>query len=276
MYKCNKGFIIVGTGWMVENNEVERLIYYSEDADYSRFFGENHLIRNNYFHGTLQSEIGSSHVDAFQSFNNNGAWARNIVIENNTVLGMVHEVVMLEGADGSHDNIIIRNNIFADSGGWGICAHGITNLKIYNNVFAYVASSGIGFRSAKSGSGNGCTGEIKNNVFFEVPAPYWKEEGSTFDASNNLIYKNGHSYDQASYPNDIVNIAPQFVDASGRNFDLTAGSPAIDAGTPLAGFFMDIRGIARPQGPTWDIGAYESTQPNTRPAPPVGLHLVGN
>jgi hypothetical protein len=276
MYRCNKGFIVTGTGWLVENNEVERLIYYSEDADYSRFFGDNHVIKGNYFHGTIASEVGSSHVDAFQSFNNNGSWARNIVFENNIVLGMVHQVFMLEGADGSHDNIMIRNNIFANSYSWGICAHGTTNMQIHNNVFAYIASSGIGFRSARTGSRNGSTGEIKNNIFFEVLAPYWKEVGSSFDAANNLIYKNGKSYDHASFPNDLVNIEPQFIDAVGGNFYLSAGSPAIDAGTPLSGFSWDMRGVARPQSGGWDIGPYETTYAANRPSPPGRVRLVSN
>jgi hypothetical protein len=40
---------------------------------------------------------------------------------------------------------------------------------------------------------------------------------------------------------------------------LMADSPAIDAGGGLSvqGFEMDLAGVSRPQGPAWDIGAYE-------------------
>jgi hypothetical protein len=39
---------------------------------------------------------------------------------------------------------------------------------------------------------------------------------------------------------------------------LLPGSPAIDAGVPIAGVTTDQRGVARPQGTAPDIGAFES------------------
>jgi len=274
VYKCNSGFNVLGQSWLVENNEIERLIYSSYDADYVRFFGENHVFRNNYFHGTLQSEIGGSHVDGFQTFEESGGYARNIIIENNIVKGMYHEGIMATGADGSHDNIIVRNNIFANSDSWGICIHGITNVKIYNNVFAYIYGSAIGLRAAASRSKNPSTGEIKNNIIYEAGSLYWTEGGSTANATNNLLYKSGITYNQSVYPNDILNIDPMFIDPAGSNFNLLAGSPAINAGISLLGFSSDIRGESRPQGYAWDIGAYEYSEKYYPPAPPRSLRLA--
>lgn len=51
---------------------------------------------------------------------------------------------------------------------------------------------------------------------------------------------------------------------------LLAGSPAIDAGNPTTCADTDQRGVARPQGPACDIGAYEfidSTPPTPTPDP---------
>jgi hypothetical protein len=54
---------------------------------------------------------------------------------------------------------------------------------------------------------------------------------------------------------------------------LLAGSPAIDAGVAVAGVTTDQRGVARPQGAAYDIGAYELVQVVN--APPV-LVAIGS
>ena len=38
---------------------------------------------------------------------------------------------------------------------------------------------------------------------------------------------------------------------------LGAGSPAIDAGLPLADVTLDAAGVGRPRGAGYDLGAYE-------------------
>ncbi len=53
---------------------------------------------------------------------------------------------------------------------------------------------------------------------------------------------------------------------------LLPGSPAIDAGVVVAGMTVDQRGIARPQGTTFDVGAYEY-EPHT---PDPGTNNQGN
>ena len=56
---------------------------------------------------------------------------------------------------------------------------------------------------------------------------------------------------------------------------LMAGSPAIDTADPRCDRNTDQRGVARPQGPRCDIGAFEvmvhvqSPAPTTVPSPPV-------
>jgi hypothetical protein len=53
IYHSQMGLGITGADWIVERNEVDRLFQYgSGDCDYSRFFGDNHIIRYNFFHGT--------------------------------------------------------------------------------------------------------------------------------------------------------------------------------------------------------------------------------
>jgi len=55
-----------------------------------------------------------------------------------------------------------------------------------------------------------------------------------------------------STPNDL------FVNPTNDDYHLKTGSPAINAGTSLAGVTDDLDGISRPQGGAYDVGCYES------------------
>jgi hypothetical protein len=81
-----------------------------------------------------------------------------------------------------------------------------------------------------------------------------------------------------------VQAYPKFVDASGKNFQLTAASPAINAGAVdevytifQARYGIDIRkdlqGTSRPQGAACDIGAYEYAS-QVALQPPLGPSLL--
>ncbi|NOT22797.1 MAG: hypothetical protein HOP22_08725 [Nitrospiraceae bacterium] len=67
-----------------------------------------------------------------------------------------------------------------------------------------------------------------------------------------------------------------FVSAPSNDYHLTATSPARDAGVIRADVPTDREGIARPAGPTSDIGAYEfrSTTDSTPPLAPQGFRLL--
>jgi len=257
--RCNRGVGVGGDNMLVENNEIERLIYRDRDADYFRFFGTNHTIRNNYMHGTRKEEVGGSHTDGFQTFGDNGECAKNIIIENNFIKDWHGQSFMITGEAGCHENIIIRNNVCIAPGAWGIDACGIKNLRVYNNIFVNVGYHGIGFeeRLTKSGEVVYTTGEIKNNIFYNAGSDYWTRFKDGLQASNNLIYHTDKIVNQSTYPNDIVNQDPLFVDISNYNFHLRSDSPAIDRGATLTDFSYDKDGISRPQGAAWDIGAYE-------------------
>ena len=293
MYKVNKGIVASGNNWLVENNEVERLYRfdlldangYGEDADYSRFFGTNIIFRNNYFHGTLQSEILDSHTDGFQSFANNGNIARNVLIENNIVMGFFHQGAMLEGdvARRSHEDITFKNNVFVDSASWGIAAHGIINLMAVNNTFINIAGTGVGCRFDRITSGLGTSCIVKNNIFYNAYGQYWGDANSTIDGNYNLMYPRRRYYIYNSL--DIVDKDPRFISADWLGVDklpftfddgyrVLGSSPAINAGIPLNGVVdRDIFGSSRPYGSGWDIGAFEyvSGSPPANQNPIVSL-----
>lgn len=250
IYHSQMGLGVTGFDWLVENNEVERLYDYGGgDCDYSRFFGEGHVLRGNHFFGTDFSEIGSAHVDCFQTFDNNGEYVRDITIENNRC-SEFHQGFMGEAAYyGNSEGLLFQNNIFAHGGAWGMSVHQIRNVTAVHNVFADIRYHGIGFR-------DGAGGQVYNNIFYDAGSNYWASDGGSVTGSHNLLYHTDGSIDPADFPGDLVNIDPLLVDADHDDYSLLKDSPAIDAGLD-AGTHYDIQGTSRPQAAGFDIGAYE-------------------
>jgi hypothetical protein len=246
------GIVVSGSDWLVEGNEVERLFDYGGgDCDYSRFFGDNHVIRDNYFHSTLFSEIGSAHVDCFQTFDNNGESAHNIIFDGNICYDF-HQGFMGEAAYyGDISDLLFSNNIFAHGGAWGLSVHQIKNVTAVHNVFADIRYHGIGFR-------DGATGVVRNNIFYDAGSNYWASDGGSVQGSHNILFKTDGSITPGDFPDDFVNVDPLFIDPAVDDYHIQVDSPAIDAGANV-GVTTDLEGTPRPQGGRYDIGAYEFT-----------------
>ncbi len=252
IYQSQAGIVISGTGWLVEGNEVERLYHWSDgDSDYSRFFGDDHVIRGNYFHGTNFNEIADAHVDCFQTFDNNGEHAHHILFENN-ICTEFHQGLMGEAAYYHNtSDLTFRNNIFAHGLAWGLCVEEITNVTAVHNVFADIQYHGMGFR-------DGASGLVENNIFYNAGSNYWASDGGSVSGSHNLLYNTTDTIAQPDFPNDLVNRDPLFVNPGANDYHIREGSPAMDAGLNV-GVTADLDGNPRPQGAGYDIGAYEFT-----------------
>jgi hypothetical protein len=251
IYRSQKGIGITGFRWIVDGNEVNRLYDHGGgDCDYSRFFGDDHIIRGNYFHGTNFDEIGSAHVDCFQTFDNNGEFGHNITVDGNLCTDF-HQGFMGE-AHYYHDisHITFKNNIFAHGGAWGLAVQDISYLTAVNNTFVDIQHHGIGLSGPFAHNG-----VIINNIFYDTGTSYWFPENSNSYGDHNLIY--GSNDPPVSEPNDLIGFDPMFVDVSGNDFHLLKGSPAIESGAPLGEVTLDFDGVNRPQIAGWDIGAYE-------------------
>lgn len=249
MYRMQMGITNQGTGWLIEGNEVERLFMFGDgDCDYCRLFGDGHVVRGNYFHGTNFDEIGSAHVDCFQTFDNNGEHLRDVLIDGNTCFDF-HQAFMGEASFyGESSHIVFTNNLFAHGGAWGLCVHQITGIEAYNNTFYDIAYHGAGFR-------DGATGIVRNNIFMDVESSYWASDGGQVTGDYNIMM-NASAPDTPG-ANDLVNTDPLFVDVANSDFHLGPGSPAVDRGEARTDVPADHDGVARPQGAGWDIGAYE-------------------
>jgi len=140
------------------------------------------------------------------------------------------------------DNTIVGNSL----GGIVIGGNGSTTVShsvIANNVSAFNGGPGIVgyYRSGPVGNGN--------------------------VAVANLVWGNvGGSVELDAAPTPVVSLSatvdadPRFVDRTGGDFRLRAGSPALDRAASAYSTATDARGIRRPQGRGYDIGAFERTE----------------
>lgn len=169
---------------------------------------------------------------------------------------------------GSNHNLI-ANNIAANVAGWGIQQYhtGVGYSTIVNNT---VVNSGGGILI---GSGDAAAPSdynyVANNIAVYSTANYGLREccssgsvGTHNTYTNNLFYQNSpaNTYFVAGTAVHSVIADPLFVNYKGDgsgDYDLQAGSPAIDAGTSQEAPALDFQGGARPVGSAFDIGAYE-------------------
>jgi len=273
VYHSNGGIWVKGDNILVEKNEIERMYKYNTfDSDYTRFFGNNITFKYNYFHGTLKSEVGTSHVDGWQVFNNDGKVAKNIVIENNIVESFDQGIILEinEPPASAIDNILIRNNVFdgryADGhlgGSFGILTEG-HNIHIYNNLFANLNSHGVAYWTDASGI-------VRNNIFYNVKDVYNFLGSVPPDSDYSLLIDSTDgSGDGSTFgPHDITNGSVNFqnpnnwIGNDGIPFNADDGyiileaSDSIDSGTSLADVTEDIFGTQRPLGNAYDIGPFE-------------------
>ncbi len=161
------GYYLYGSNNIFQNNKATALKLNGDcgDVDYMRFFGSNHLIRNNVFQGINKAEVGSAHVDCFQTYDNNGPQysIRNIVVDGN-YCSDASQGMMLEGKIFMQSRgLIVRNNVFRNCGSWCVCLVDIADAHFFNNTCD--TTGGTHGLWCRGGQGV-ATCEFKNNVIY--------------------------------------------------------------------------------------------------------------
>ncbi len=196
--------------------------------------GDTYTITNNIIYDNLAVGIqqNGSSTSAYSPIRHPGpefAGAANWVIANNTIAYQNHR------------------------GGIGIWGSECANARIENNIFYENSVNQPGFAQGIDFASSTSTGiTIRYNLAY-----------ATSPGSMVFLGSGANEWVHYTQSGNLVNVSnPGFINApatvpASPNFALTARSPAIDAGLPLATVKIDFNGNPRPHGRAHDIGAYE-------------------
>jgi hypothetical protein len=163
--------------------------------------------------------------------------------------------------DSDSDNVNIVNNTITSAGSDGIHHHwrsGATNINVENNII-----SEVGGEHVEIGAGLVSEVTMQNCLFHQKGTEVTVRWGG-----KRLTLQSGAKLNELPGCQDNRVGDPAFVDRAGNDLRIRASSEAIDGGIASKayddfyrlysiGIKTDAHGTARPQGHTWDIGAFE-------------------
>jgi hypothetical protein len=244
----------IAWNYLHDNFSYDGINIYSEDS--STAFMTGHKVHDNY----IINQTGRGMLIGYYMTGEN--WIYNNVID--------HGGLGPDPTDGSGDRATAAG-VHIDAGQDSKPA---TTIHFWNNTIY-----GCGWSGASYGTDGAVllenlswyTLDFKNNIIVSTGEPFVSNasEIPANAAFNNLWFGAGAA---PSWDTAAINADPKFVNASGGDFHLQSGSPAIDKGlsSVLPTVSVDFDNIPRPQGAGIDLGAFEfvSGSPPPPPLPP--------
>ncbi len=158
----------------------------------------------------------------------------------------------------SSSDVEITNNLIASNGAGGVATTAGTSGRIvHNTVIGNAYASSTEYLAGAIATGNSGSEVVANNI---VVSNYHGINcyGCSGSATFNLVWGNTENYtNDASAASTDLNLDPLFNNPAEGDYTLSAGSPAIDAGSSFFTVPADAQGESRPQGADVDIGMDE-------------------
>ena len=246
--------IINTDGFVVKNNEVFNGDFVMNGATMEGKEGidakqgsRNGVIMNNVVHDIHRLGI---YVDAWNVL------THNIEVIGNVVYNCKQGISISSETGGLLKDILVSNNVLYNNRAYGIIVPAWVgdgpreNIRIINNTVYGNTSGGINVATA-----NVYRVEIQNNIIANNGGPALSAGniGTITKSTNNLVVgRNTGNILSGTLSGD-----PRFVNAAAGNFQLSAGSAAINSGVTIADVIDDIDGTPRPSGGAYDLGAFE-------------------
>ena len=256
----------------VEKNNVFDLFQSQDvdDVDALRAWGDNHVVRNNYFHDiNAKKSAGSPHSDCYQSYQAGSTprLSSNILYENNYCVRVTGQCIIaqndLRNAAELHD-YVIRGNVCETYGWQSIEMTGIPNITMDNDYVAGVQTTVLNFANAGGGGKVSTNYKVRNSVLVRATSGSRYIDGTPADNTANRTFVDPAiktSYDgfisptTVSYPPVRSTDFNRFYrDSVGR-----AAPTVVDKGASpnSGGPTTDVDGAPRVQVTPIDVGPFE-------------------
>ena len=220
-------------------------------------------ISDNYFAGNVSGAGANEHGQQISAGNCSEITLKDNVFKDS----LVYLVGYHRGA--GHGPWYVYNNLIIGGwfvGGWANADPGtdadrkdlLEGWRVYNNTFVDMLIGGYGFFYDDYSSGN--ARYLKNNLFYNCTGAAGVDVPGSVTDDYNYYNSCTHVPSAANNVTSTQTSVQTFVDYDGDDFQLVAGSEAINEGIDLgATYNADYDEVARPQDTLWDIGAYEFT-----------------
>lgn len=263
---------------------------------YNQLITQNHCSYNTMQHGIYNSNSGDNGVFTYNELDHNGGCGihsngdrsqggdgiiSNVLIANNIIHdngapyggagincdGVINSTIQnnllynnhaggitlykTDGAVASNNIVMVNNTIVqATDGRNGVQITGGANNKLYNNIIVQQNTSSL----------RGCI-VIDRAAQTGFVSDYNAFAGNTRFSTDGKKFISGLPAWQSAIGQDTHSLTSTtsalFVNATGNDYHLKAGSPAINAGTSTSAPSIDLEGNPRPHGTAFDIGCYE-------------------
>ena len=255
----------------VEKNNVFDLFQSQDvdDVDALRAWGNNHVVRNNYFHDiNAKKSAGSPHSDCYQSYQAGSTprLSSNILYENNYCVRVTGQCIIvqndLRNAAELHD-YVIRGNVCETYGWQSIEMTGIPNITMDNDYVAGVQTTVLNFANTGGGGKVSTNYKVRNSVLVRATSGSRYINGTPADNTANRTLVDpaikasydGFSPTTVSYPPVKSTDFNKFDrDSVGK-----AGPTVVDQGSPpnSGGPTTDVDGAPRVRSTRIDVGPFE-------------------